>query len=248
VLAIESENKDLLRSLSDSFLAEKWKKRWTPLAWAIEKSSATMVGVLLFERGADINGEFTLARDWWTPLGYAEEKGDVEVVRLLVDSGADLHKDFLLGAGDDAWAGTRWTPLGFALQKSNQTGDVEIVRLLLRSADPDKEEMRLVNGGSLTPLGYVVTLNNAALVRLLLEHRVDPHLRPVSALLATWSFPIPNVFLIPCSGLAVHFLWIWQSTTSPPRLPSLYCSCFTALSALMYKPSTCPISLWKCFR
>jgi ankyrin repeat protein len=65
-----------------------------------------------------------VTRKGWSPIGYAAFQGHLEVVRFLLDSGADV----------DARAPNQATPLMFAARN----GHIEVARLLIeRGADVD---------------------------------------------------------------------------------------------------------------
>ena len=66
-----------------------------------------------------------ITKDGSTALMYATHRGDIDIVRLLLERGADPNKQTKDG----------WTPLMYATEK----GNIDIVRLLLENgADPTK--------------------------------------------------------------------------------------------------------------
>ncbi|KAL2785836.1 ankyrin repeat-containing domain protein [Aspergillus keveii] len=95
---------------------------------------------------------------YWTPLHHAVRGSTIEIVRILLDSGADPN-----ATEDEAW-----TSLHFAVQK----GNVRILKLLVeRGADI---EVGNLNGD--TPLMMAVRLGRREVARALLECGCNPDL------------------------------------------------------------------------
>ena len=93
-----------------------------------------------------------------TPLHVAAEKGHVEVVKLLLEHGANPNARDMYGV----------TPLHLAARK----GHVEITKLLLEhGADPNAKEKL----GGETPLYWAVVHDRIDTAKLLLEHGADPN-------------------------------------------------------------------------
>ncbi|MEW6677407.1 MAG: ankyrin repeat domain-containing protein [Pseudomonadota bacterium] len=106
----------------------------------------------LLQEGINPNGR----RDLWgkTALVEAVDRGDVEMVRLLLDAGADPD---LKAAG--------YTPLGRAAMQ----GHSRIARMLLEAgADPDLKS----NDGN-TPLAAAAAMNRVTVIRVLMAHQPD---------------------------------------------------------------------------
>jgi ankyrin repeat protein len=95
----------------------------TPLTTAIQRSSSTTVAYLL-EKGADPNRRWGVGGS--TPALDAAIRGDVTIIELLRDAGAD----FSVGVGD-------FTPLEAAI-RSKHEGAVIAIRKILESMKPDK--------------------------------------------------------------------------------------------------------------
>ena len=94
-----------------------------------------------------------------TPLVYASEEGYTEIVKLLLDSGADADPN-LQEQG-------RYTPL--IVSSDN---DYDIVKLLLENgADPN-----IQNHEGYTPLIWATIMGCNDIVKLLLENGADPNI------------------------------------------------------------------------
>ena len=77
-----------------------WEK-WTDLALASYLGLNEVVQDILFKENADVN-MVTKDRNGSTPLYYATYKGHEAVVKLLVEKGAVLNKEY-----EDRWFGVR---------------------------------------------------------------------------------------------------------------------------------------------
>ncbi len=146
----KGRDKDVLRFLRQGIdpnvLHDNTGRR--PLTAAVKSGSASMVRLLL-RKGANPN----LPESWkgmppnGTPLEIASEKGLIEIAKLLIASGADVHK------------GGYWPPLKTAVSN----GHVEIAKLLLESgAKLDQSSLLLA-----------VRSGNVELVKLLIGRKVD---------------------------------------------------------------------------
>jgi ankyrin repeat protein len=95
-----------------------------------------------------------------SPLAGAARVGDLEGIRRLVQSGANLNEPSGVNA---------WTPLHHAIHK-NQPGSVRV--LLELGADVDAPSPHGV-----TPLMMAAGYGYDAIVRILLDHHADPSLK-----------------------------------------------------------------------
>jgi ankyrin repeat protein len=153
---------------------------------AVERQDADAVKKLLAQ-GAKVDCRNAVGR---TPLILAAEAGNLEITRVLVDSGADVNGrsqtptgstvlsfavekgnlklvEFLLerGAKIDGQGNNGVTPLYYAVANDK----LEAARFLLeRGADPNKLALRNNLGNLLTPLMAAVIKGNTNMVELLL--------------------------------------------------------------------------------
>ncbi|MFZ4762866.1 MAG: ankyrin repeat domain-containing protein [Alphaproteobacteria bacterium] len=113
---------------------------------------------LLLQYGANVKQACT-GRYQETPLHQAAEKGDVNLIYLLLEHGADVNARDQMGR----------TPLFYIF-----TGTPEAANLLLHSgADPET-----VNQQNSTPLHTAIYFSNPDMVELLLQHGANPLYMP----------------------------------------------------------------------
>ncbi|XP_014677172.1 PREDICTED: putative ankyrin repeat protein RF_0381 [Priapulus caudatus] len=126
----------------------------TPLMMAVSKGEEAMVQMLL-SHGTDAN-----AADWQahTSLHHAACVGRLDIVRLLLEAGADPNVD-------DAESGV--TPLMWAVSKGEET----VVQMLLsHGADANAADWQ-----AHTSLHHAACFDRLDIVRLLLEAGADPN-------------------------------------------------------------------------
>ena len=162
------------------------EKSWTPLHWAIVADDWDLVRELI-EAGADISlgsqqdaleiaklmnsetklievfidakGVDAIVRDGRTVLIYAAWNGSTEVVKLLIDNGADLnHKNNFGG-----------TALIYAAYK----GDTELVKLLIDSG----ADQNIKDRYGQTALMLAVGNEHTETVELLIDNGADPNIK-----------------------------------------------------------------------
>ncbi|MGI9625895.1 MAG: ankyrin repeat domain-containing protein, partial [Longimicrobiales bacterium] len=158
----------------------------TPVADAAQRGDAPEVKRLV-DAGADVDGA---QGDGMTGLHWAASNGDVEVLRILLESGADLEAGTRLGghtplhiasrvghgdivgqlveAGADVGARTTTgaTALHFAASSDNETA---LSALIEGGAEVDAREPQWEQ----TPLMFAGALGRAAAISILLEHGAD---------------------------------------------------------------------------
>ncbi|MFN7834447.1 MAG: ankyrin repeat domain-containing protein [Burkholderiaceae bacterium] len=109
----------------DSFVPADGNNFKRPLiGWAVSSGNAEAVRYLLNEQHADPN---VATPSGSTPLHIAANKGNVEIVKLLVEGGANTKGVFIANAN------TRYTPLHLAALK----GNLEVVQYLVEEAKVD---------------------------------------------------------------------------------------------------------------
>ena len=93
-----------------------------------------------------------------TPLTYAIFKENVEIVEVLIKSGADVDQE-----DDDGW-----TPLVMAIDKGNH----EITSLLIRNgANPN-----ILDTKKRTPITEAIDKGNLKILKLLVENGANPNM------------------------------------------------------------------------
>ena len=116
---------------------------------------------LLLERGADVN---TRRNDHWTPLHVASCFGNVEIVRLLLDHGADPEANAEAGMGEKPLH-----KVSYGKYRSQEDG-VRVAQLLLECG----ADVNTRRSDHQTPLHLASYFGNVEIVRLLLDHGADP--------------------------------------------------------------------------
>ncbi|MCT7655348.1 ankyrin repeat domain-containing protein [Oceanimonas sp. NS1] len=146
------EGQHILNTLDDTMLS------------SAEKASRIKV---LLEQGADVNQRrpvFSNRNDWHTPLLVASREGDTEVVKVLLEYGADQTI-------------TGYPMNAIAMHKAAYMGHPEILKLLVndRLADRVLNDQGPNNG--YTPLHDAIWHGNAESARVLLEAGADTSLK-----------------------------------------------------------------------
>ena len=117
------------------------------------------VAKLLLERGMDVN---IRRKDQWTPLHLASYFGNVKIVRLLLDHGADLE------AVEGKTGEKPLHQVSYGKYRSQEDG-VHVAQLLLeRGADVNTRRK-----DQWTPLHLASYFGNVVIVRLLLDRGAD---------------------------------------------------------------------------
>ena len=139
----------------DKALLEEESGGQTPLVWAAERNRPKILTWLL-DQGAHLD----FHNDWEdSALGAAAWNGHTEIVKLLLDGGANTE----IGAGEDAY--------GTPLHRACCQGNLELVRMLLdRGAEINSE-----NNSHDTPLCFAVGEGRLDVVSYLLDRGADPN-------------------------------------------------------------------------
>lgn len=159
--AIRCEKVDIINLLLDSGLdIDGWYGDGypcTPLYVAVGHSKFE-IAHLLIKRGANVDKQTSHKR---VPLGCTVSKGDLKMVQLLLDNGADIECFDSMCRVDAGW-----TPLWIA----SDNGHLEIMKCLMdHKADVNALDKRKVS----TPLIAAVSSNKLEAVQLLLERGAD---------------------------------------------------------------------------
>ncbi len=122
---------------------------------AIDSSDVSMVGAVIAKDSHSVNRPDSRKQTrGMMPLHYAAWKGNVEIVKLLLDHGADLHETIV-----------EQSVIHFAARSEN----VEVVSILLdKGADVNAKGFMEV-----TPLMYAAARNDLKMARFLLERSAD---------------------------------------------------------------------------
>ena len=137
-----------------------WAPADTPISDAVRRGDADAVRVLLRD-GADVNAS---AGDGMTALHWAADAGEVEIAKILIDAGANVHA--LTRLGD-------YTPLHLA---SRQGSALLIEALLAGGASPESNSTA---GGS-SALHFAAGAGSVEAIRMLLEHGAEVNGREAS--------------------------------------------------------------------
>jgi ankyrin repeat protein len=151
------------------------KEGRTPLLIAARQAGAGDTIRLLLAKGADANAADALGG---TALMMAAEVGDIEMVRLFLERGADVNKQAAplfgmprIGSGPP---GKLPENRGLtALLAAAHAGNLEVARVLVeKGADPNPQDLR-----GFSALMVASMRRDPELVRLLLDHGADVHAR-----------------------------------------------------------------------
>jgi len=132
----------------------------SPLCW-LHKTCLYMMAKLLIHYGADVNKR---DEEGNTPLGRASLHARADIMRLLLDAGAEPEKTEIC-LGVDYGSGPLFTAAGWANKAA-------IKLLVERGADPNRQELEMGN----TPLHYAISECNYDTINPLLKAGADPNL------------------------------------------------------------------------
>ncbi|KAG9563176.1 hypothetical protein KCU71_g8185, partial [Aureobasidium melanogenum] len=144
----------LLKAKADPLAKDKHNRQ--PIQYAARTNEATIRALLDFKANVNVAGS-----DWPSPIVYAASEANLEVLKLLLDSGADAKSEDPENPG--------WTALHAACKRSNP--DRAFAELLI---EHEADVNAVTKISKTTPLHNAV--NSAAVVQLLLRGgaKVDP--------------------------------------------------------------------------
>ncbi len=158
----------------------------------LQASAASFLAAVLFVAVAGASGD--------SPLAKAVQAGDLQAVRALITSGADVN----------ARSGDGSTPLLWAAHKSSP----EIARALVTAG----AAVDAANDYGITPLLHASRIGDAAMIDLLLQAGADAtraHLEGETALMAaSRAGSVPGVRLLLARGVDVNWPETFQKTTA----------------------------------
>jgi len=136
---------------------------------AIDSSDVSMVGAVIAKDSHSVNRPDSRKQTrGMMPLHYAAWKGNVEIVKLLLDHGADLHETIV-----------EQSVIHFAAR----SGNVEVVSFLLdKGADVNARGFMEV-----TPLMYAAAGNDLKMARFLLERGADIQQKDIQGFTALYN-------------------------------------------------------------
>lgn len=149
--------------LKDNWIAQFFYKtngRFTLLMIAVSRNDL-LVSKEIIDAGADVNAKFYNGNIWTSPLLYATSNGNTDIVRILLDRGANVN----FNDGDNRII------LNYALSSDN----IELVRCLL-----DHKASLIYRGyNGRTPLYDAIRWGNIKIVKLLLDRGANPEVKDI---------------------------------------------------------------------
>ncbi len=115
--------------------------------WAAARKGDAKAVKELLAKGADVNAKFRYGA---TALSYACDRGHLEVVKLLVENGADLNvRDTFYGASPLSWAASKGHAdlVRYLLDKGADAGKDAALRMGISGGHTDIVEAALKRGG-----------------------------------------------------------------------------------------------------
>ena len=165
VEALLGKNSELAHARTDGRLTSKghfWPIGTTALNWAARMGD-TQLATLLISHGSDVNGIVPSGDRDQAPLHEATNTKQVDMVRLLIERGADVNAATLLGQ----------TPLHNAVLRN----DPEIARLLIEN----KADVNVITKQGYAPVDWAAVRGHSRLIDLLVEHGAARPEPPASA-------------------------------------------------------------------
>jgi len=200
MMASRNGKPDAIKALLDNGAAINARETWggtTALMWAVSEGHLAAAKMLV-ERGADVNarshyvpavngrgfeGRLPVSGDnqrvqeyatgWLTPLMFAARQGDLEIARLLVDSGADLNA--VGGDGKNALAlaifNGNYAVASFLIDKGADVNQADAQRFTPLFWAVDRRNMEKGSNG----FAWLTTEDPLPLIRKLLEAGANPN-------------------------------------------------------------------------
>lgn len=180
-LAATNADEDIVRLLLENGASVNLWALGTPLHRAI-KSNAQKIVNLLLDYGADL--EIHDAEDNMCPLAIAAKRGQVDLVRLLLQRGANVH----------ALSGNGFSALHYAAESDH----VDVAQLLIdNGADVNSRKPKsFEKDPGTTPLHLAALNGNIKMAQFLLEHGAEVNAIEYSPLVyrgvSGWREPKPG--------------------------------------------------------
>jgi ankyrin repeat protein len=201
MMAARNGKPDAIKTLLDNGAAVNAKETWggtTALMWAVSEGHLAATKLLL-ERGADVNarshyvpaangrgfeGRLPVEADsnqrvqeyatgWLTPLMFAARQGDLQIARLLVDSGAQVNA--ISGDGKNALAlaifNGNYTLAEFLVDKKADVNQADAQRFTPLFWAVDRRSMEKGSNG----FAWLATEDPLPLIRKMLEAGANPN-------------------------------------------------------------------------
>lgn len=147
----------------------------SPLIQAIESNNLAQVKTIV-EAGADVN---EVDRHYQSALKIAIGKGNINIVKYLIESGAEDRSGMYEAVKTDNVALTKYLisqnfSIGQAIVYATENNNLEMVKLLAANgADVDFSQKRrkgLFRKYYVSPIDEAVSHNNLAMVNVLIDH------------------------------------------------------------------------------
>lgn len=170
LLAAEFQCVDILQVLLDANASVNSVdvKKWTALAWAVEKRHDAVVEILLEIPGISVDSRDATGR---TPLIMAARLGEMKILNQLLKSNAVINSE------DEE----KWTSLSWAVANGHE----QTVEFLLRAPGVCVDHQ---DGQGRTPFSLAAERGFIQIMHLLIENGADPHVPDNEGHTGFWWF------------------------------------------------------------